>query len=542
MTGFEGMALPSALLKTLKSMHFDQPTRIQAEAIPLAMDGQDILGSAETGTGKTGAFGIPLAAHLTAKTNRAALVMAPTRELAAQVHGQLKAFLGHKSGVKTALLIGGDPIGKQLGQLRAKPRLIVGTPGRINDHLDRGVLDLSAISFLVLDGTDRMLDMGFTEQIEAVLAHIPDDRQTLLFSATIPSRIEGISHTYLNDPIRVSVAAPSAAADTIETQTVRVQADEKYQTLLSELRQRQGSIVMFVKTKYGTEKMAKRLKAEGFSASAIHGDLRQSKRDRVIEGFRRQKYTILVATDVAARGLDIPHIEHVINYDLPHAAADYIHRIGRTGRAGATGNALNLVVQADRKKWAAIERLLNPGAGDDASFDEEHGQRRRKRPHPSRRQKAEQYTTGQRSGEKRGADQRSRQDWKTDDRRSAPKKRRASSKNAERKDDWKQGDRRKDAEVIAKGKADANIADTWAYDKPAVSTRTAKPKKGKRKNGVAAFQKPRKDKGKRPNTVSSTSGRSKSSQDKSKGGNLGDNKPRRNTKGRSTKVRVKKAA
>ena len=360
MNNFKEMGLPEALTHTLQHMQFNTPTPIQAEAIPLALQGQDILGSAQTGTGKTGAFGIPLVAKLLSNPHGSALVMTPTRELATQVMTQLQAMLGKKSKIKTALLIGGDSIPKQLTQLRNRPRVIVGTPGRINDHLKRGSLLLQDTDFLVLDETDRMLDMGFTIQIENVLKYMTAKRQTLLFSATLPKNIVRISDKYLINPARVGVSATSSPATNIKQDTLKVSAEDKYPHLLTQLDERDGSVIVFVKTKYGTEKMAKRLSKEGHSAEAIHGDLRQTKRDRVIAAFRNRKYRILVATDVAARGLDIPHIEHVINYDLPQCAEDYIHRIGRTARAGAEGAALNLVTPADKSKWNAIECLLNP--------------------------------------------------------------------------------------------------------------------------------------------------------------------------------------
>jgi superfamily II DNA/RNA helicase len=269
-------------------------------------------------------------------------------------------MLGKQSKIRSALLIGGEPMPKQLQQIRSRPRLIVGTPGRINDHLKRGNLMLHDTDFLVLDETDRMLDMGFTIQIENVMKYMPAKRQTLLFSATIPKNIARIAAKYLNNPVHVAVNTTSAPAANIKQDILRIKEVEKYPSLLTQLNERKGSIIIFVKTKYGTEKMAARLSSEGHSADAIHGDLRQNKRDRVIAAFRKKKYRILVATDVAARGLDIPHIEHVINYDLPQCAEDYIHRIGRTARAGARGAALNLVTPADKGKWRAIDRLLNP--------------------------------------------------------------------------------------------------------------------------------------------------------------------------------------
>ncbi len=362
MTTFKEMGLPESLTHTLQHMQFNEPTPIQSEAIPLALQGKDILGSAQTGTGKTGAFGIPLIVRLLSNPRSAALVMTPTRELATQVINHLQAMLGKRSKIKSALLIGGAPMPKQLTQLRNRPRVIVGTPGRINDHLKRGSLSLQDTDFLVLDETDRMLDMGFTIQIENIVKYIPTKCQTLLFSATLPKNIIRIAEKYLDNPVRVAIDETFSPADNIKQDNLRVSEGEKYPSLLTQLDERQGSVLVFVKTKYGTERMAKRLSKEGHSANAIHGDLRQNKRDRVLAAFRSRKYRILVATDVAARGLDIPHIEHVINYDLPQCAEDYIHRIGRTARAGAEGKALSLVTPADRGKWNAIDRLLNPDA------------------------------------------------------------------------------------------------------------------------------------------------------------------------------------
>lgn len=360
MQSFYKMGLPKPLTDNLQKMGFSEPTPIQAQAIPLALEGKDILGSAQTGTGKTGAFGIPLIAKLLSQPQGSALVMVPTRELAKQVMIQLQAMLGTSSKIKTALLIGGEPMPKQFQQLRNRPRLVVGTPGRINDHLKRRTLNLRDTDFLVLDETDRMLDMGFTIQIEQVLEFMKQKRQTLLFSATLPKNIERIASKYLDNPVRISVNRQSDISTNIKQDIIKVNESDKYSNLLTQLEQRDGSVIIFVKTKHGTERMAAKLSKDGHSTDAIHGDLRQNKRDRVIASFRKQKYRILVATDVAARGLDIPHIEHVINYDLPQCAEDYIHRIGRTARAGATGSALNLITPADKSKWNAIHRLLHP--------------------------------------------------------------------------------------------------------------------------------------------------------------------------------------
>ncbi len=362
MQDFNSLGLSQNLLTSLTKMGFATPTPIQSQAIPPALQGRDILGSAQTGTGKTGAFGIPLVNRLLSSARGTALVLTPTRELATQVLSQLKAMVGANSGINSALLIGGESMPRQLQELRSRPRIIVGTPGRINDHLERGSLMLHDAGFLVLDETDRMLDMGFGPQLERIFKFLPQTRQTLMFSATIPDNIAKISQKYLNDPVRVSVGGESKPVAKIQQENISVTEDSKYNQLLTELNKREGSIIIFVKTKWGAEKMAKRLRSEKHSADAIHGDLRQNKRDQVIRAFREKRHRIMVATDIAARGLDIPHIEHVINYDLPQVAEDYIHRIGRTARNEAEGSAVNLITSADREKWLAITKLLDPEA------------------------------------------------------------------------------------------------------------------------------------------------------------------------------------
>lgn len=360
METFQDIHLPEALQHTLAHMQFAKPTPIQSQAIPLALNGKDILGSAQTGTGKTGAYGIPLVSQLMENPDAQAMVITPTRELAAQVIEQLRAMLGKKSKIRSALLIGGEAMPKQLNQLRSQPRLVVGTPGRINDHLKRKTLKLNALSFLVLDETDRMLDMGFSEQIDEIMKHMDEKPQTLMFSATLPKSILRIAQNYLHEPEHVQVAATSSPAENITQEFLHLRDDEKYPTLLQQLGKREGTVIVFVKTKTDSEKIARKLGQDGLQADAIHGDLRQNQRNRVISAFRNKKYRILVATDVAARGLDIPHIAHVINFDLPQCPEDYIHRIGRTARAGAKGEALNFIAPSERGKWKAIDRLLNP--------------------------------------------------------------------------------------------------------------------------------------------------------------------------------------
>lgn len=361
MKNFNEAKIPPPLIHRLEQIGFTTPTSIQAQAIPPALQGSDILGSAQTGTGKTAAFGIPLVTHLLNNAQGSSLVLLPTRELALQVMKALEQFTD-KSKIYTALLIGGEDMRRQLNQLKAKPRLIVGTPGRVNDHLTRGTLKLGDTNFLVLDEVDRMLDMGFGMQLDAIAKYLTAKRQTLMFSATMPKNIQKLSVKYLNNPVRISVGSTHTPTENIKQEHVKLSDSEKYPRLLEEFDSRTGSIIVFIKTKYAADAMAKKLCKLGHKAGALHGDLRQKKRTQVTENFRKQNYRILVATDIAARGLDIPHIQHVINYDLPQCPEDYIHRIGRTARAGATGKAMNFLSPSEGGKWKAIQRLLNPGA------------------------------------------------------------------------------------------------------------------------------------------------------------------------------------
>lgn len=362
MTGFAALGLPETLLKALHKIGFDTPTPIQKDAVPPALQGRDVLGSAATGTGKTAAFALPLINHLINKPDSKALIMTPTRELAMQVLATIQPLLLMHKEIAAACLIGGEAMGRQMAQLSRKPRLIVGTPGRLNDHLTRRSLKLDKADFLVLDETDRMLDMGFGVQIEKVIAHMAGTRQTLMFSATLPPAIVKLSAKYLVNPVRVSVGQSNKPAAAIRQELVRTSEADKYTQLLAQLEARKGSVIVFVKTKYGADRLAIKLSKADYQADALHGNLQQRRRERVIQNFRDKKYRILVATDVAARGLDIPHIEHVINYDLPQAPEDYIHRIGRTARAGAEGEAVNLVTPADADKWRAILRLIDPAS------------------------------------------------------------------------------------------------------------------------------------------------------------------------------------
>ena len=360
MQHFDELNLPPALKAALVAMNFSIPTPIQAQSIPLALEGRDVLGTAMTGSGKTAAFCIPMIARMLTNSRGSALIMLPTRELANQVEAVIKQLLGPYGSIKSALLIGGESMPKQQAQLRMRPRIIVGTPGRIIDHLQRGSLMLHDATYLVLDETDRMLDMGFEDQILSVLKYLPQQRQTLLFSATLPPAIQKLAEKYLKNPERVEVGETNKVADRIDNKSVEVTNEDKYNLLVKELKERTGTVIIFVKAKYGTEKLAAKLKKSGFTADAIHGDLEQRQRERVLLAFREKRHRILVATDIASRGLDIPHIEHVINYDLPQAPEDYIHRLGRTARAGADGAALSFIAPEDLIKWRAIQKLLDP--------------------------------------------------------------------------------------------------------------------------------------------------------------------------------------
>lgn len=379
MQDFLNIGLPDPLLASLNRMQYITPTPIQMQAIPPALAGRDILGSAQTGTGKTAAFSIPLIAGLLGSQQNLALVLTPTRELATQIMDVMRKLIGSNSNLTSALLIGGEPMGPQFRQLNARPRLVVGTPGRINDHISRGSLKLQNTQYLVLDETDRMLDMGFGPQLDEIVKHIPANRQTFMFSATLPNEIVKRSQKYLRNPERISVGPIGLPTFNITQKTVRLNDTEKYSTLLTELHERQGSIIVFVNTKRGAERLAIKLYDDGHEADAIHGDLKQRRREQVIREFRNKDYRIMVATDVAARGLDIPHIEHVINYDVPQSPEDYVHRIGRTARAGREGCAISFVLPKDRAKWQAIDNLLNPNAqkaraeSGDSSFKRRRG-------------------------------------------------------------------------------------------------------------------------------------------------------------------------
>ena len=357
---FQDLALPQELHNSLARLEFTTPTPIQAQSIPHALRGEDVIASAQTGTGKTLSFVLPMLAKMMTTTEEKAVILMPTRELAIQVATVVNQLIGKEIKLKCATLIGGDSMSKQIKALKASPRIIVGTPGRINDHIMRKSLRLGNATFLTLDETDRMLDMGFGIQIDTIIEQMDPTRQTLMFSATMPKGIVKLAEKYLRNPQNIEIEVDQSNLDRISQDFMHVNEGDKLQVLLNELGHRKGSMVLFVKTKRKVERIARELHKENHKVAFIHGDLKQGKRESVIKRFRQSKFQVLVATDVAARGLDVPHVEHVINFDLPQMSEDYIHRIGRTGRAGATGSSLSLVSGEDKNYYNDIMFMLDP--------------------------------------------------------------------------------------------------------------------------------------------------------------------------------------
>ena len=360
MENFDKLGISKEILSNLKFLNLSHPTPVQQQAIRPGFEGKDILAIANTGTGKTAAFGIPIIERLNKNKSLSAIILTPTRELAVQVGKHLRDLMGKSIKIKTAVLIGGDPIKKQIELIKQKPRIFIGTPGRINDHISRKTIILKNINILVLDETDRMLDLGFINQIQKIINFLPKNRQTLLFTATLPNNIKKISEKYLNDPLKITVETKENILRNIDHSVLNIKQADKYEKLLEELNSRHGSILVFMKTKHSSKRIYLKLQKDGMSVNAIHGNVRQNKRLNILNKFRNQKFTVLIATDIAARGLDIPHIEHVINYDLPQRTEDYIHRIGRTARAGKKGSALSFVSESDKKIWGNIYKLITP--------------------------------------------------------------------------------------------------------------------------------------------------------------------------------------
>ncbi|RYU11138.1 DEAD/DEAH box helicase [Nocardioides iriomotensis] len=358
MTTFADLELDPRVLKAVQEVGYETPSPIQAATIPTLLEGRDVVGLAQTGTGKTAAFALPILSRLDLKQKTPqALVLAPTRELALQVCEAFERYAAHVPGVHVLPVYGGQGYGVQLSALRRGVHVVVGTPGRIMDHLDKGTLDLTELRYLVLDEADEMLNMGFAEDVETILKDTPDTKQVALFSATMPAQIRRMSKKYLHDPAEITVKNKTATATNITQRYLTVSYPQKVDALTRflEVENFEGMIV-FVRTKNETETLAERLRARGFSAAAINGDVAQQQRERTINQLRDGKLDILVATDVAARGLDVERISHVVNYDIPTDPESYVHRIGRTGRAGRSGDAISFVTPRERYLLKAIEK------------------------------------------------------------------------------------------------------------------------------------------------------------------------------------------
>ncbi len=356
--GFDQLGIAPKLLDILAKNKFTTPTPIQQQSIPSAIEGKDLIGIAQTGTGKTLAFGLPMIQRLAQSNDKSrGLVILPTRELALQVNESLKK-VGGSLGIKTAILIGGEPIHRQQRALKTQPHIIIATPGRLIDHIESRSIRLDSVRILVLDEADRMLDMGFAPQIKKILDEVPKDRQTLLFSATMPDDIVKIANKYMTLPLRVEVAPAGTAVKSVSQEIFFVERGKKLNLLKSVLNQYKGSILVFSRTKHGAKKIAQVIRNFGETATEIHSNRSLNQRLDALKGFSLGKYRVLVATDIAARGIDVKGIQLVINYDLPDQAEDYVHRIGRTGRGSSTGHAISFATHDQKRDIATIERLI----------------------------------------------------------------------------------------------------------------------------------------------------------------------------------------
>jgi ATP-dependent RNA helicase DeaD len=355
---FSDLQIHPSVLQAVADVGYESPSAIQAATIPAMMAGSDVVGLAQTGTGKTAAFAIPILSKIdtTSRTTQA-LVLAPTRELALQVAEAFSRYGAHLPQVNVLPIYGGSSYGVQLAGLRRGAHVVVGTPGRVIDHLERGTLDVSRLDYLVLDEADEMLQMGFAEDVERILADTPEYKQVALFSATMPPAIRKITTKYLHDPVEVTVKGKTATAENISQRYIQVAGPRKMDALTRVLEVEPfEAMLVFVRTKQATEEVAERLRARGFAAQAINGDIPQAQRERVIAALKDGSLDILIATDVAARGLDVERISHVLNYDIPQDTESYVHRIGRTGRAGRSGAALLFVTPRERHLLKAIEK------------------------------------------------------------------------------------------------------------------------------------------------------------------------------------------
>lgn len=354
--GFSGLGIAPGLLEALAKLNYKNPTPIQLQAIPVAMEGKDLVGIAQTGTGKTLAFGVPMIQRLQQIKGRG-LVVLPTRELAIQVDEALRR-VGAGLGLRTAVLIGGMAMRPQIQAIARDPHIIVATPGRLNDHLNQKILRLDNVRIVVLDEADRMLDMGFAPQIQKIFQVLPRERQTMLFSATMPSEIMKMATAYMKLPIRIEVAPSGTTVERVTQEIFIIPKDAKVRLVEKLLQQYHGTTLIFTRTKYGAKKLTREIRDMGHTAAELHSNRSPGQRRDAFEGFKSGRYRVLIATDIASRGIDVTGIELIINYDLPTNTEDYVHRIGRTARAGAGGHAISLVTPDQRRELRDIERLV----------------------------------------------------------------------------------------------------------------------------------------------------------------------------------------
>jgi ATP-dependent RNA helicase RhlE len=357
MTQFNELSISAPLASNLTRLGYQTPTPVQAQAIEPALAGKDIVATAQTGTGKTLAFLLPLIERLAHKKGINALILSPTRELAIQIDDAFQK-LSPGSGLRSAVIVGGMSERAQLTSVRKGAQVLIATPGRLYDFLSRGLVQLGGVKVLVLDEADRMLDMGFLPTIERILAATPADRQTGFFSATMDPNVKHLVQRHVRDAVRIEVGATTKTADQVDLFVYEVDQAGKLDLLTSMLREEEGSFLVFARTKHGADRLAKRVSEAGFKTAAIHGDRSQGQRNQALKGFQDGYYRVLVATDVAARGIHVDGIAHVVNFDLPQAAEDFIHRVGRTGRAGARGVATTFALRMERGDVGKIERLI----------------------------------------------------------------------------------------------------------------------------------------------------------------------------------------
>lgn len=414
---FFGLGIAPDILDRLEKLGFKTPTPIQTKSIPIGIRGEDVIGIAQTGTGKTLAFSIPLIQQILAK-NVKGLVILPTREIAIQVEEELRKLIS-PFGLRTAVIIGGAPVHRQLKALKAKPDIIIGTPGRINDLLEQKALSLQKVGILILDEADRMLDMGFEPQIKRILVNVSVNRQTLLFSATMPAKIGKIASQYMKRPLRVEVAPAGTTADKVDQEVFFVPKNQKLSLLKKLLKEHQGTVLVFSRTKHGAKRIARTLRNDGVSAAEIHSNRSLNQRKEAIAGFKSGKHRVLIATDIASRGIDVSRIELVINYDLPDQHEDYVHRIGRTGRAGRAGKAISFASPEQKRDIQSIERLIRTRLkitklpeGLPAEMKGQRGDERRPQGRTSRKPRGDSYRSRGNNSRAQGGIQRSR-DGKT---------------------------------------------------------------------------------------------------------------------------------